>query len=540
MRKKLCFRLAVLGLCIASCVSDGEATNDANAPSVDSDDKVGLISQAFLSNYGFECNENAEQISRARSALDGFRTAIYNDSILECVKNRQIGGGMRLEPLIYAEHINRFLKQPVQIIVRCGTDPESDFSGSWSPSRVDIGGKWFAIGSPFTTTVRANLAGIIAHEFMHNKGYDDGPQAADQENNIIPANVVNTCVNNIINPAFDSTVALRTEMAASGEVLLGPLGANGGQPNTQLPCSQSSFATGLYGRAGGAIDKLGLNCSNGVSTLAQGGTGGSSFDLNCPANQLMVGVFGQASDVMVRVGPVCAATSSVLAGGSYSTTNGSWAGGTNAADTNFTRVCPPGHAVKTLRLRSGSWVDRMEIGCQRTSAPRSVAFTLGTKSSGTGGDMTRLKTCPSRSAVTTLYVHRNGDGVGRIAGKCTMIENNPQGAAVHRLSTPDAHYIGGIGIGADQEAGFSDPTPKNWGGAFKGLIVQTDGWIQNIEGVCAQDVFAWSSNGGGIVSSPAIGPNSQVVGCPSSYFLVGWQATSGGMLDSIQPICRRF
>jgi hypothetical protein len=89
------------------------------------------------------------------------------------------------------------------------------------------------------------------------------------------------------------------------------------QPNAYLHCPIGSVVTGLYGRSGAYIDKVGLSCAVVLDdgTLSAptggdwvGGNGGGYFDdtdHSCPAGWAAVGIHGRAGGYIDSIGLTC-------------------------------------------------------------------------------------------------------------------------------------------------------------------------------------------------------------------------------------------
>jgi hypothetical protein len=560
------FFAAMLG-CVGA-VETGDAT------------EVDVATSAVNGTYHIDASCTALEASQARSALDAFRAMLLDGRLLNCLKDGVLGGYHDPNPLwdfprvpLYPEAIVRVLLTD-STSVYCGGEVDGNTGSGWiMPEGVTVDRDWFAQNpADFTLDKKGALAGIMAHELSHSHFYSDGPVSGlNPENKIIAPEQIARCVHSIVDPAQIDRPngAIRLEMALwSNEAVLAPVGqAYGGAPTPQMQCSLPDFAIGFDGRAGASIDALGLACSQ-VAFGPKGGPGGTPFSLRCLSEEVMVGIHGRAGGVLESIGPICAARNTVLAGGSARTLRASVGGG--PAENAFQRVCPLENAVKAIRLRVGGLVDRIEVVCQRVGDPRAIYLDQLPKLGGTGGELTRLETCPSRSAMhklVTSYSPNWDAGVGRLSGACKIVRNTAQDQPV---SSPPANtdaerceqaapaactrqFVAGVGTMGQGPGFVFDQDTCGDDGLLIGIEATTQTWIRNIRGVClptATDIAAWTgapnipfirktltpARGRFDPSDPA--PIRRE--CPKGEFMVGFQATSGAYLDSVEIVCRRF
>ncbi|HKP61638.1 MAG TPA: hypothetical protein VJV78_33135 [Polyangiales bacterium] len=529
------------------------------------DEPVVSAQYAVTASHDFR-NCSLSQFTKAKLALDSINSMLEDGRLLKCVLNGQFAAyESGTSPAIagYPEHLLRALRtqQTTLECVQVGPPTVDSSQPEWVKITTS---DWLAGTAPFNPVDIANLIGLVTHELVHTKGYTDGPTATpllavgeNPENNFIASNQVGDCANAIHDPNRDdlSTIgALRaTDMAATGEVVLAPAGANGGGTNPQQQCASNDFAVGLTGRSSSNIDALGLVCGSSTTT-PQGGSGGGAFTLRCPTDQTLVGVHGRADWTLQHIGPICGTTSVVQAGNLSDLGNRSGTGGGNV-NHFFRRLCPAGHAVKGVRLRTGSIVDRLQLICQRMSTPRSISVRELPKTSGTGGGEIRLETCPSRSAMFGLVSDvRTDEGVRRLAGVCTPVSTTAQNGAV-TVSPPPAraHMMLGVGNPAGRNANNKwvqdeciDPS-TGARGLLIGVSVQSSPWVRRIRAICVNDPNRWSRQLSTPTSSLAWrgtdwdpGAPFEVRTCPSGEFMVGARVNSGDWVDSVEVHCRRF
>ncbi|HEX6246182.1 MAG TPA: hypothetical protein VFZ61_34900 [Polyangiales bacterium] len=94
-------------------------------------------------------------------------------------------------------------------------------------------------------------------------------------------------------------------------------GALFGQRNAReerLECDDGWVAVGIWGAAGGLVDRLSLMCAARKALAGPvrhlrpvGGTGGGGFRAWCPVGQGLTGLFGAAGQLLDRVAPICRA-----------------------------------------------------------------------------------------------------------------------------------------------------------------------------------------------------------------------------------------
>ncbi len=162
-----------------------------------------------------------------------------------------------------------------------------------------------------------------------------------------------------------------TEEALSVSVsqsVLPARGGNGGTAST-LSCPGGYVAVGIYGQAGSWINQLGLNCallkSDGtlgspVSTGSDGGSGGSSFQYDCPNNQAIVGFSGRAGWYVDQLGVYCSEIKNWRSNGTIQFKSPA-AGGSGG--TKFNDYCPASYVLTSVSVRTGWWVDREQGTC---------------------------------------------------------------------------------------------------------------------------------------------------------------------------------
>jgi hypothetical protein len=144
-------------------------------------------------------------------------------------------------------------------------------------------------------------------------------------------------------------------------------GGTGGQA-VNISCASGYVASGIHGRAGQYIDRLGLICralradgSLGPSydSMPVGGWGGSDFRIECPPGGAIVGFHGASGDYLDRLGLICSSPSAWRSGPwtYYTGAAGGGAGG------GFDDKCSQGYMVNLVYTLSAGLVDGQKAQC---------------------------------------------------------------------------------------------------------------------------------------------------------------------------------
>lgn len=153
------------------------------------------------------------------------------------------------------------------------------------------------------------------------------------------------------------------------------VGGDGGR-SFAMRCAAGSFVTGLGGRAGAVIDRIGPMCQtllagpqghgDATQPAATGGGGGELLALMCPEGQVAIGLGGRAGAVIDAVHLVCTPVERTSDGTLRRTLAGhldetAEAGGPGGK--TFELLCPDETALSGLVGRSGAVVDSLAIAC---------------------------------------------------------------------------------------------------------------------------------------------------------------------------------
>jgi hypothetical protein len=151
-------------------------------------------------------------------------------------------------------------------------------------------------------------------------------------------------------------------------------GGNGGTKSFSLFCKEGRALIGIKGRSGWYVDRIEGICarfdeilaSSSVQTTgASGGTGGtSSYEFRCPSGQVVAGLFGKSAWWIDKIGIKCGRLTSDGLIESNSVTNDFFsAGGTGGS--SFNRTCPNNKPAVGIEGRSGWYVDKIRLACDK-------------------------------------------------------------------------------------------------------------------------------------------------------------------------------
>ena len=122
-----------------------------------------------------------------------------------------------------------------------------------------------------------------------------------------------------------------------------------------LYCPTGSYVTRVYGRNGALLDNIGFSCSDGSNVGSAGGSGGASFDNQCPG--------GYFSAISVVWGAYINQVDTVCNGGSN---NGQsiFADDQNIGDAySDSFVCPSGSFIVGAEGRSKAYINSIQFRC---------------------------------------------------------------------------------------------------------------------------------------------------------------------------------
>jgi len=162
------------------------------------------------------------------------------------------------------------------------------------------------------------------------------------------------------------------------EFVLDEHGSTGGT-EFSLQCASGEVVRGIVGRAGLRVDAIAPVCArlepDGTLGSAhvlpsEGGGGGTAFDARCPGDTaVVVGLFGRAGGNLDSVGIACGSISTWVPDGRRGGAPdlGEYGGSIFSGDP-YREMCPAGYVVTEIKGRSGSLIDRVGAICTRVVA----------------------------------------------------------------------------------------------------------------------------------------------------------------------------
>jgi hypothetical protein len=188
---------------------------------------------------------------------------------------------------------------------------------------------------------------------------------------VIPVNVTTTpaapgqvnfdACSTVSTSEANKTLAILEAKASYTAGMMFWMGGGGGHGRTVSTCGGGSFVYGFSGRSGSLIDGLRLHCKSHDATTTSVGNyvgtgGGSAFGLiSCPPGSFGSGIRGRAGGRVDRFGLECRDTST----GNVTTTL--QAGGFGGFARSFS--CPLGSYLFELRAQTGDEFDSLEVVC---------------------------------------------------------------------------------------------------------------------------------------------------------------------------------
>lgn len=153
--------------------------------------------------------------------------------------------------------------------------------------------------------------------------------------------------------------------------------AHGGQGGARADrVTPSAFLFGIHTRSGAYVDAVAFawyqpsardnlyRRHDPVGTTGRfgGDGGGDNGWWTCPAGQVVIGIRGRSGDFVDRLGVICGDATSPDPQSRANTRSPMWGGEGGGA---FEDLCPPGAAAASINLRSGSYLDRIQLVCRR-------------------------------------------------------------------------------------------------------------------------------------------------------------------------------
>lgn len=195
----------------------------------------------------------------------------------------------------------------------------------------------------------------------------------------------------------------------------------------------TDFSLGSLGGAGlrGLVDELQIQAysANVVSTALVGGFGplpgiipSFNFSLGCQLNEALVGIYGGAGGVVDRVGPFCAVINEAGQWVGTPTRRGTAGGGGGG---EYERVCAVNSAITGFQSRAGLIVDQLQPVCapltQNGAIDRAASTTLLSAVGGSGGSAQTPVACPSGLPATGIFGRFSSSFVDAFGLQCGVL-----------------------------------------------------------------------------------------------------------------------
>jgi hypothetical protein len=382
-----------------------------------------------------------------------------------------------------------------------------------------------------------DVAATILHELTHAVGHSHPPGWAGAEAELAVCRQLDRCVRQVLAGATEARPAPPLRADFGVETTLAPMATDTGEPEGTVACAGGAVAEGLHGHTAEYVHAVGLLCQVG-ETRPFGPTVGTPFSQRCPPGEVLVGVAAQAGGWLDAVGAVCAPSAAWISSDPPAPppTRLPLYGGPGGNDSS--RICPRGLAVKALRARVRTEVDRLDVVCQSLRHPAPLEETTLERLGGPG-DWRAHVACQGRAVVVALPVSTSPDlGLVRLAGVCREVTHAEAAGATLGPRRHAVYTRGGAGPGRPDGNACPD------GGALVGIRAGVRRWLRSVQAICAADAAAWiAGRTADVVLGPVLGdgtPADAESRCPAQTVVTGWHVGSGAAIDSVTLVCRRF
>jgi hypothetical protein len=425
------------------------------------------------------------------------------------------------------------------IRIKCVDDDQTECGGST--------GGWAGCAGPITGDEEmmlayelldggnvAQVAGVIAHELMHN--YDlPHPHAVGHS---VP-DVVGACID-------EQRIQGVGRSAHSDFVRLAHVG-KWGREAYEGSCNRDYAAVGLQGKTfKGRLTDVGLTCGRETfgsidQTTNVGGQGSSgispffqtSFSRNCPTGSVVTGVWGKSNEwTSLTVGPVCSPIFSVRGSSPPSQNFGLTAGSAKGSAPIYTRLCPAGKVVTGYRVAPDEldqYVQRIEVVCDEFHALSRPGQTP-LPGAGTASGEAFERRCEGNAVMTGVFgrADDNYHWLRTIGGICTPFGGKTSLARTN--VSGDDHRTPTAGEDLDWDVPGAWPnyaTACDDGEVMVGAAIRSDADVRGISTLCA-DYEDWDATGsydvapGGVIyasgtNQPYLCPQGEVVVAFTGY-----------------------
>ncbi|TAK51709.1 MAG: hypothetical protein EPO25_15745 [Gammaproteobacteria bacterium] len=158
----------------------------------------------------------------------------------------------------------------------------------------------------------------------------------------------------------------------------------------------------------------------GANTAAVGGSGGSSYSIQCDSGMLLVGIYVAYGLWMDLVGARCASARDAVTGTWDNASDFPSVGYPHLGTTRKQGTCPAGYAVKSFKVSSGSFVNSISLTCNRLGQSwRTTTSTVQlAKLGATGGTARTAQACSGSSHAIGIHGRKGEfiDAFGLICG----------------------------------------------------------------------------------------------------------------------------
>ncbi|MBN1608340.1 MAG: fibronectin type III domain-containing protein [Polyangiaceae bacterium] len=512
------------------------------------------------------CSEDEQ--NRIQQGFDLAESHLASDAYSACVNEAFFAS----TPDAFPEYMLRTLRTDVPTKIYCAPGGGT----GWWPGNGDdsYGNEYIAYSKQWLTPPDAppcgkeGIGALALHEIGHAYYFVHKGDAYDIEYDHSAPVYFDACswlLNSSSRPYVEPGRSFLTH-----ETTLATVGFYGGEP-FDLSCSMDAMLNGLDVTWDGVhITSLSTSCQSPWGTPGwhngvfgpTGSAEGTPYALRCAQDEVAVGLtgaIGATPDYLRQVDVLCVQRDvwkdlppSTEFEANKSLTHAAGAIGVAPGDSYvWSRLCPPGMAIKSVRGRSGTRIDQLEISCQRIDRDVDVKLTwLPVAGAPAAETVHNLELCSGHAAMTGLIVARTpltdkgpDDPLGvvtRLGGWCETVSWD----ASEHLSPIEGERQLVEPQGDWTNWKSEDACPS--GQALVGLNLWADEVsLHAIQGLCAP-ISDWADPSIPYVQPTPTPKRGGSIGvavqrkCARSEFLFGWMLDSGSAVQQIAPICRRL
>jgi hypothetical protein len=522
-------------------------------PEESGNQSISSTAQALSGTPGTFKNCNDLQQGHVTAALTQVRAAMLSPLMLPWLKEKIFDGADYGDRVLngvwdwpewatgYPEWIQARMTDSQNTSVNCGG--ASGFPGGSLKGPEEIN-----LGVTLTTTEPIpSLAGVIAHEVAHTKGFDHP---------FTPSFSIPETLRGAVEALAGGATSLPAgdRQGLVGEKTLAPVGnATGNQLDYDKICAGTGFAAGIYGYVWTVPTGLGFRCApvgaavNSATAMA-GGAWGSWAESACSPGLLMIGAQGYAKESLQSIRAICLDPWSILFGFGGSPVVGSPMG--LEQDLAWERRCPVGMAVKGMRARSAGYpISRVELICQSLATPESIDLTPprnGAALVGQYGYWTYLERCAGRQAILGILPSYSSTEIIGLGANCREVRGSGASATTGTLTriAPQGGQQGGGLLPITYEQNDSCPLGSFLVGL--GYNAPPGDKLRGVQAICA-DYRQWGNlslpEGPLLQRLPRRGDTGGNWGdmlCQRGQYLNGWWIGSWKGVTGLAGVCRPF